>query len=472
MAIQLGDGTTNNTVDPTSRGIIVQNPKTVGQAGFAHQSTLVDAGTVTGSVLARALKSTPQGREEISYLSPLFTDTFNYAAQDTARWNLALTTFTQSFAAGYTVFNSGNVTTASATAAMRTYATWPVPTEGALVARFFGFLTQIPQANCVVEFGPLFASGTSAPTDGAFFRYDATGTLKGVINYNGTELTTSAITAPSAGASHSWVIIVDETHVEFWIDNVLQAQLYSPAGNGQPFMSSSIQILIRMYHTATPPTLANQLKISDVDLWQTDGNVNRPIHFERAGAGMNAIQGVSGMTMGSTANYANSANPAAAVPTNTTAALGTGLGGQFWETATLAVNTDGIISSFQVPVATVNLAGRKLVITGIHWMTMVQTVLAGGPFVYQHGVALGHTSLSLATAEGAAAKAPRRLALGLSTFASAAAVGTLGFSYDHQFTTPLVVNQGEFIAFIVKNIGTVGSSGTIAHSIHVDAHWE
>ena len=70
---------------------------------------------------------------------------------------------------------------------------------------------------------------------------------------------------------------------------------------------------------------------------------------------LGSYQGLSGGTMGSLANYANSANPAAAVPTNTTAALGTGLGGQFWETVSLAVNTDGIVWSYQVPAGTVSI---------------------------------------------------------------------------------------------------------------------
>lgn len=73
-----------------------------------------------------------------------------------------------------------------------------------------------------------------------------------------------------------------------------------------------------------------------------------------------SYQGLSGGTMGSLASYANNANPTAAVPTNTTAALGTGLGGQFWETDTLAVNTDGIIDSYQVPAASANYSGKRL----------------------------------------------------------------------------------------------------------------
>jgi len=473
MGIQVQGGTSGQTadVDSTSKGLIVQQPKTLAQAGFGLMAGQIDAGSITGNALNRNVMISPGNRLEMSMVSPLFSDTFNYAAQDSGRWNVALTTFTASYAAGFLTLNSGSVTTASATAMMRSYWQHPIPTEGALVFRMFGFQTQVAQANCTTEFGFFFATGTAAPTDGVFFRFDATGTLKAVINYNGTEVTSAALTAPANGVISRWNIVLDETHAEFWINGVLYASISAPTSTGQPLMHASVQAAARMYHAGSVPSVANQLKISDIDVWSTDGNLNKPFNIQRAEQGLMAYQGVAGMTMGSTALYANSANPSAAVPTNTTAALGSGLGGQFWETASLAVNTDGVISSYQVPADTVNISGRKLVITGVRWSSIVQTVLAGGPFVYQHGLAFGHTAVSLATAEAAAAKAPRRLALGVSTFAAAAAVGSLGANITAQFASPIVVNPGEFIATFVKNMGTVGTSGTIHHSINFEGYW-
>lgn len=93
-----------------------------------------------------------------------------------------------------------------------------------------------------------------------------------------------------------------------------------------------------------------------------------------------SYQGMSGSTMGSLALYTNNANPVAAVPTNTTAALGSGLGGSFWETDTLAVNTDGIIMSYQVPVMSANLPSKRLSVRGVKINTFVQTALTGGGY--------------------------------------------------------------------------------------------
>lgn len=137
-----------------------------------------------------------------------------------------------------------------------------------------------------------------------------------------------------------------------------------------------------------------------------------------------SYQGLSGGTMGSLANYANNANPTAAVPTNTTAALGTGLGGQFWETDTLAVNTDGIIDSYQVPAASANYSGKRLSIRGVKINTFVQTALTGGGYNEVWTLVFGHTAVSLATAEAATTKARRAIVIGTRSVASATAALT------------------------------------------------
>jgi hypothetical protein len=191
-----------------------------------------------------------------------------------------------------------------------------------------------------------------------------------------------------------------------------------------------------------------------------------------------SYQGLSGGTMGSLANYANSANPTAAVPTNTTAALGSGLGGQFWETVSLAVNTDGIIQSYQVPVGTVNVPARRLVIRGIGLTSYVQTVIVGGPYISQYSLAFGHTNVSLATAEAATAKAPRRIALSAFTqvVTAAQAVSTMvaqaGGSFVDLGDAPVFVNAGEFVQLVTKHVGTAGTTGTVAHVVTFVYGWE
>jgi hypothetical protein len=162
--------------------------------------------------------------------------------------------------------------------------------------------------------------------------------------------------------------------------------------------------------------------------------------------------------------------------TNTTAALGTGLGGQFSALPTLAANTDGIVCSYQNPAGGINQTPRRLLITRVRIQGAVSTVLAGGPVVYGYSLAYGHTNVSMATTESASfatgtAKAPRRIPLGWEAYAANAAVGVIGQSVDIDLQAPVVVNPGEFIAITAKNIGTVTTTGVITFLVSIGGVW-
>ena len=193
--------------------------------------------------------------------------------------------------------------------------------------------------------------------------------------------------------------------------------------------------------------------------------------------GYHAYQGQDGGTMGTLGQYVNNTTPAAAVPTNTTAALGTGLGGLFQETVTLVAGTDGIISSFQNPAPTINLSGRTLYVTGVSVQGVVTTVLAATPLTKAWCAAFGHTAVSLATAESGSfvspgTKASRRVGLGTSGAVAAAAVGTLVPGPTVQFRTPLPVAPGEFFAIVNKNVTAAPASGAILWVIQIDGYFE
>jgi hypothetical protein len=172
----------------------------------------------------------------------------------------------------------------------------------------------------------------------------------------------------------------------------------------------------------------------------------------------------------------NEANLTAAVPTTTTAALGSGLGGSFWETVTLAANTDGIIMSYQVPVGTAIAPGRTLVLRGMYLSSYVQTVIVGGPWTAEYFLAFGHTSVSLATAEAAGTKAPRRVVLPFVQQVTTAQAVQTQVAQNTTFVdfgdAPLFVNQGEFIQLCTRHLGVAGTSGTIVHKITPIYGWE
>jgi len=277
-------------------------------------------------------------------------------------------------------------------------------------------------------------------------------------------------------ANHNYLLAasITEKRVRFWIDDVAMG-VAENHGAGQPFNSAALPWSVRQANVGAAGGVFQTL-ITDYTV-----SLGGPVFADDLGTTGNrtlgSYQGLSGGTMGSLASYANNANPTAAVPTNTTAALGTGLGGQFWETDTLAVTTDGIIDSYLVPAGTTAVQGRRLRVTGVKIDSYVQTALTGGGYVAQWSLAFGHTALSLATAETgsfvtATAKAPRRIALGVQTVASAAAALTLLDTVQLTLKNPVYVNPGEYIAVVKKKVGTAPSAGVIGHLVSFDYSWE
>lgn len=149
------------------------------------------------------------------------------------------------------------------------------------------------------------------------------------------------------------------------------------------------------------------------------------------------------------------------------------MGGQFAALPTLAVNTDGIVCSYQNPLGTIAITGKQLVITGVTVKAIVTTALVGNatPVIYFLSLAYGHTSVSLATTEAVNAKAPRRIPLGLIQFAAAAAVGAASETVQVKFDRPIPVYPGEFAAIAAKNVGVVTTTGVVTFLVTYDWGW-
>jgi hypothetical protein len=484
MPFQIASG--NNTANianvDSNSNLFVNLPTVATQAGYVKANHEVDSGAVTGISLVRSPKVTVGRNMQVVSESPILYEFFNYTAgQNTADFKYLTTTLTVAFTVTGAQFNSGAVTSAGE-ALLQSYRSIPMYSDGGITATFNASLSIAPVANFQAEFGFFSQSGSApyTPNDGAYFRYTPAG-LIGVANFNGTESTTGTLIPASSSTltqATTYQIIVFPTKVEFWqigtsgsIAAVLLGSLFN--ATSMPFTSGALPVSIRQLNTATTSS-AIQLKVAWLEASFNDFEANKPWAHALAGDGAMIYQGQNGGSMGTTALFANSSNPTAAVPSNTTAALGSGLGGNFWSTATIAVNTDGIISSYQNPLGSTTQQPRGMYITAIRIDSAIQTTLTGGPFILQWSLAFGHTSVSLATAEGAASKAPRRIALGIQTFSTSPGLtaGNIAAPLSSTFTTPIYINPGEFIQTVYKNIGTVGTAGTIAHSITFDGYWE
>lgn len=465
----------------TDKELIVALSKVLSKAGYAALVSEIDAGTVSGTPLRQPILADTEGRLRTATDVVLDDETFGYTAQNTGKHVYANTTMTAAWTAAGLQTNSGNITTTTTGVSFYTRAMFPLlgGNNTTIAVAILSLSTAAP-SNTTVDFGLLLpgAANPYAPTDGAYFRI-TNGGVVGVVNNSGSETTTGTFAfTPVINQKARYVIRTHSRKTYFFIDDVLQGIINTPAANGQPFASAALNFGLRHSIVGGAAGAILQVTVTDYTVLLAGSMVSKTLG-EIGNAVFGSYQGLSGGTMGGLSVYTNSTNPTAAVPSNTalTANLPGGLGGQAWETFTLALNTDGILMSYQVPAGTVSMPGKRLKITGIKMSAFVQTVLAGGPANSTFSLAYGHTAVSLATAEAAITKKPRIVLLPELTqsITAAQAVNTpisQPGGCQSPFAEPIYVNPGEFIAFVVKHIGTVGTSGTIAYNIQYVYSWE
>lgn len=488
QGLPLKDGNSSTLADVTAcAGLNCLNttgPTTPSGAGYEGLVGISgDSSATSGTRRFNPIQGSEGGGLRIGVPSLLWDDTFNATAQNTAKYRFTNATMAATQSGGYVNLNSGASVTATQNVSLQTFKVFPLFAKQELRITMSAKHTTAPQANAVTEWGMFTATlpGTAAPTDGCFFRFNASAEFRGVCSFNTTETQTAAITATSANVNHDYSIVIQTNTVVFYVDNAVAGTitlLTDAPAQGQPFIQATVPVTFRHYLPGTP-SLGMQFQVSDVFVTALGPDMSRSWETQKAGFGHMASQGQNGGTMGSSALLTNNLAPGAgAAMTNTTAALGSGLGGQFAALPTLAANTDGIMASFQNPAGGINQTSRNLIITGIWMQGMVTTQLAGGPVLYFYSLAYGHTAVSLATVEGTSfttsptTKAPRRVALGMDLYGVAASVGTTGRLIYVTLDTPIVVAPGEFVALCAKNVGTVTSAGVITWLVGFDSYNE
>ena len=475
IKIEGGSNTAGSPNVDTTFNLKVNTPTVITQAGFAVLATENDDGVVSGTRRVEPLHTSAGGRLAVGVDTAILNEVFPGTALNTTVWSSPATTMTITVAGGFCNMNAGISTASGAVAQVRTYRHFPCYMSYPALQEIDIQFASLPLANNECIWGWCLMAGTAAPTDGVYWTLNTTGEFRCVLNFNGTINQSPAMDfAALVGINttkHFGAEIMDD-EVNFTISGVPVQRMLLPAAGASPTMSMNLPIALRIQNIAVT-SAAQQIKISATVFSQGDMQSTKPWQHILCGAGGHTSQGQTGGVMGTTASYANSANPTAAVPTNTTAALGSGLGGQFWETDTLAVNVDGIISSYQVPLGTAAAPGKTMYVTRVRIESHVQAVLTGGPYVAQWSLAYGHTAVSLATTETATTKAPRRIPLGVHPVVITQAASTLvGTPIDIELTAPIVVYPGEFIQTVRKKIGTAVTVGTIAHMVFISGYSE
>ena len=468
------------------------NPLTTGRAGTLRVTnyTESDAGSSNGFPWVLSPETSEDFKTRVEIDNMFDQENFCYSAQNTGKHTIDSTTMTITYPGTGVNTNGGSITTANTGCAFSTRRFFPCWSSGTQVLYFkFMFTGTVNATNSTIDFG-CFQRPTStpyAPTDGAYFRLTSAG-MFGVANNNGVETLTAAFAlvfaganfVPVSGTEYDGSIYINPNVCVFWIDMrdgngyTTVGRISSPSASGRPFRPGAAPFSFRHAIGGSAASGALSFKLIEHGINMGGQGLNMPWSEAQGASGNTGSQGAGGMTQGSTAAITNGQTLGAGfIPSNTAAPSPTGLGGLYTVQPTMAIGTDGIICSFQVPAGSSSVTGRTLAIDFVKIKGNVNVVLAGGPGLLIYEICWGHTAVSLATTESANTKAPRRKLLDQTHVVVTAAVGTI----TADSTLPIndvFVQPGEFIAISVKNLGPTvftGTTGLIAYSISIQSHW-
>jgi hypothetical protein len=443
-----------------------------------------DDGTKLGTRYLKSPEVSQDYRLRVGQDTILFMDTFNATAQNSGNWKHAFSTMTMTQSGGFLNVNAaGNSTASGNFAYLQTWRYFPLFGTAPLAVEFTGQFANYPLANEVFLCGLGVATGAAEPIDGVWFEMTSAG-LKGCIRYNSGTVNkidlVGTISSLPENTSAKYVIVVGEREVEYWIDDVLYGKQEVPTGQGQPFVTSALPLFIQKHNTGVVGASPNlQVRIGDVSVTLMDLATNQTWANQMASCGL-GMQGTNGGTMGSPqVQWSNTALPTAATATNTTAALGTFLGGIFQMNAPATGTTDLIIASYQNPQGGVSQTPRTIKLRGIKVECVnLGAAVATTATTLAVAVAWGANNVSLATVETgsfvtATAKARRIQPIGVMTLQVGAAIGATANTVQFDFEAPLVINPGEFVQVICKPlVGTATASQVLAFVVAPNLYQE
>jgi hypothetical protein len=462
----------SNQLKTTLETDVSTNPGNVGAVRVFSEN---DPGEQTGTALLRSPEVSSDYRLRMGVDAVWDDENFNYVAQNFTKHKYTSNTLTATWASGFLNTNGGSVTTTATGVQVSTYRHFPIQGQGGIYCETAFALTNTPVTNWTLDVGMFTpaAASTSLPTDGAYFRVNSSGVF-GVINNNGTETTTSAFSGFSFTINqvYNFILVLTDHQVEYWIDDVLYGTINRPTNSGSVVYAGSLPWAVRHHHTGVTSAVI-QAKIANYSVATVDIDNNRLWATNKAGQGLMGIVYPSGGAAGLTANSANSAVPATATLSNTTAGYAT-LGGQFVFAAVAGAETDYALFAFLNTAPTTGITGRNLVIRGVQIDLWNQVVaVATTPTVFQWSLAVGSTAVSLATTDGAATRLPKRITLGAQSLIVGSAVGALAQPIDANLDAPVVCEPGTYVHIILKMpLGTATATETFRGVVGINAYWE
>lgn len=391
------------------------------------------------------------------------------------RWATSVSGMTITQASGFINLNAGAATTANAYAILSSIMSAPLYGDMPLEFAFNAKVTVQPQSNFTIELGLGTAATNVAPTDGAFFRWTSTGAFQAVVNNGGSEtaLTCSVpsgetlVLPPISNDTSLFIIVISEDHVQFFINDILVADIDNPPSLSFPTSAGHQTLLARVYNGGSSPSQAPILQIGQAIIRQLGVNLGRSFRDVICSIGLGAYQ-LPVNTFIQTANHANSSSPASAALSNTAAGYTT-LGGRFQFAAVAGAATDYALFAFQVP------SPYKLYITGVCISCVnIGAAVTTTATVLDWSLGVNASAVSLATAENPPTSwAPRRIPLGVQAFQLLDAIGKVANDINRIFDPPVIVDAGRYSHIIIQiPVGSATGSEILRGDIVINGYFE
>lgn len=471
----------------------VVTPQTEANAGFVQLSTESDAGVVTGARTVIPLEASDDFRLRVGLDQTIFNSSFEGTTVRTDLWNQGSSTMTLAQASGYLTLNSGNATASGNHFNITSRRT--VPLFGTFPTYIDWWLREAGDSatNAISEWGIGFVATTTAPTDGVFFRRNAAGVLRAVLNNNGTEteLTIDTTNVPTRSGSgtfdptecNHYLIVLHNDTVNFWINDVLVASIGCPDVNPSPAQAAAQPLFARVYNSGVA-SAARRIEVGFVNVSLGDQHNNKSWAHAMCGLGGNAVNVQQGGTPAGNVTRTSGAHgwPASGTAriagtwTATSAPALNSLGGLWVSPAisTLTSDADYPVFAYLNPAASTTLPGKTLYITGIRvGEAYVSAAASTNAIQLSYIVTVGSTSATTSTADSATAISHRATVVGSHGFSATETIGNYKPGFDLVFDSPLVVPPGTYFCFIVRPFGTVTSNTlVVSSSLAVNGYYE
>jgi len=463
------DGTVLAIKDKTSMGIVPGTTYGMPLIGADNETPRLSRAMTDGSLIT--------GGERVLALH----DACEGAAVNTNKWIQTLTTMTITQAAASGILLNASAIGTTTTGAMQTsHRFFERPSRSGILAQARVRSTAHFTNNLFeVGFGSPATATSASIVDGAIWRKDGTGQYVPVIGINGSETLGTPIPNATYDAAIGvtqyglFEVEVDPARCIFRIYTITGSLFNEQVIDFDPttpsFAVTRLQAMFRTYNSNTVATPVQHF-VDEIGVFWQDLTYGKQWAEIKVSQSDHVVSSPT-TAFAQLATYANNAAPGTTTPSNTAAASATLMGLAAWNnagTSFAASDTlDLIIFGLQIP------SPYSLVIKRVR-IDNISLGAASGAAVYsiQWFLAVNGSALSLATA---GTYPPMKKALGFTTLANAAAIGSrFDTAIDVSFPAGVCVFPGRFCVIGARVIGAsiATTNQVIRTAADIDGYFE